>query len=155
MTNDEKRAAAQRTFGTLCSMLDNKNWSYKKNEEDLTITCTARGDDLPMELIIRVDEMRSLVSLLSYMPFRIKEEKRIDAAIALTIVNYKLVDGSFDFDLHDGTVIFRLTNSFRGSDLGEDVFEYMVLVSCQTIDDYNDKLLMLSLGNLDIDAFDK
>ena len=148
-----KAEAADKAYKTLCTMLDNKGWRYKKDNEGRVINCSARGEDLPMDIIIRVDEERSLISLLSRMPFDIKEEKKIDAAIAVTMVNSYLADGHFIYDLASGGIVFKMTSSFLGSELGELLFEYMLLVSCHTIDEYNDKFLMLSLGNLDIDAF--
>ena len=151
--SEAKLESAKKTFQTLCRMLDSRDWSYEKDEEALVIKCGARGEDLPMDIVIRVDKLRSLVSLLSQMPFEIKEDKRIDAAIALTMVNYQLADGSFDYDLKSGRIIFRLTSSFLGSELGEELFEYMLFISFHTIDEYNDKLFMLSLGKLDIEDF--
>ena len=43
-------------------------------------------------------------------------------------------------------IMFRMTSSSGESILGEDLFEYVILVSARTVDDYNDKFLMLSKG---------
>lgn len=144
---------AKYIFSTLCQALDKNDWRYKKDEEDLSIECGAQGDDLPIELKIRVDAERQLVLLISFLPFAISEEKRIDVAIAVSTINNVLVDGCFDYDVSSGKLLFRMTNSFMDSMLSEEVFTYLLLCSCKTIDDYNDKLLMLSKGLLSIEQF--
>ena len=144
---------AKATFETLCKALDNNKWNYKKDEENLTVKCGARGDDLPMDLVIEVDAERMVVILLSQIPFVFKEDKRIDAAIAVSAINNILAHGCFDYDVISGKMLFRMTNSFVDSKLGEEVFIYMLLASCKTVDDFNDKLLMLAKGMLSIEQF--
>lgn len=108
-----------------------------------------------MEITIRVDAERQLIMLLSHLPFVISEDKRLDVAIATSIANNGLVDGSFDFDITDGHMFFRMTSSLIESDIGSDLFTYMLMVSCRTIDDYNDRFLMLGKGMMSIEDFMK
>lgn len=150
---DEKLERAQKVYGTLCSTLDSHEWHYKKDEEKLSIDCGAQGEDLPMEITIKVDAERQLIMLLSHLPFVISEDKRLDVAIAVSAVNNKLVDGSFDYDIADGHMFFRMTSSFIESEIGNDLFTYMLMVSCHTIDEYNDKFLMLGKGMMSIEDF--
>lgn len=150
---DEKMISAQKNYVTLCSMLDDNNWHYEKDEAKLKINCSAQGDDLPMDIIIRIDPDRQLVILMSHLPFVVSEDKRVDVAIATSVINYKVVDGSFDFDMEDGHMFFRMTSSYVGSELSKEVFFYMLMCSFQTIDDYNDKLLMLAKNMLSLEDF--
>jgi hypothetical protein len=142
---------AKLAFATLCRTLEKNDWRYKKDEEALSIECGAQGEDLPMEFSVRVDADRMLVMLLSHMPFKIAEDKRLDVAIAVSAINNALVDGCFDYDVATGNMFFRMTNSIIESSLGEEVFAYMLFCSCQTIDEYNDKLLMVAKGILPIE----
>ena len=146
-------ARAQKVYETLCAALDHDDWHYKKDEEALTIECGARGEDLPMELLVKVDVDRMLVMLLSKIPFQIAEDKRLDVAVAVSVINNMLVDGSFDYDVASGRIFFRMTNSYIESNLGEEMFRYLVYCSCKTIDSFNDKLLMLSKGVLSLEQF--
>ena len=50
-------------------------------------------------------------------------------------------------------MFFRMTNSFMESKLGEEAFAYMLFCSCQVIDEYNDKFLMLAKGMVSIEQF--
>lgn len=147
---------ARNTFATICKMMDNQNWHYDKDESDpesLVINSGARGDDLPIDFRIIVDAGRQLVSLHSSMPFRISEEKRVDGAIACCMINYALANGCFDYDIKSGVVLFRLATSYRESLLSEELFSYVLNVSMQTIDEYNDKLLMISKGMITLEQF--
>lgn len=152
MTEEEARRA-KKTYDTLCGVLDSDELQYEKDEEKLTIRFGIRGEDIPMDILVRIDAERQLITLLSHLPFTISEEKRLEVAIAVSVVNYKLADGSFDFDVTDGHMFFRMTSSFIESDIGSELFNYMIAISLHTIDDYNDKFLMLDKGLISIEKF--
>ena len=148
MAEEKKVKLAKAAFKSLCEMLDEHDWHYSKDEDELKIKCGAQGDDLPMEIRIEVDVNRQLVMLLSQMPFSVPEDRRTALAVAVSAANSGMVDGSFDYDYLGGGIIFRLTSSFRDSLIGKDVFEYMLMCSCYTIDKYNDKFLMVAKNNM-------
>lgn len=143
MADEKEIRQAKAAYDTLCEMLKAEDWHYKSDDDNFTITCGARGEDLPIEVCIRVDPERLIVTLLSHMPFSIPEDKRVAIALAVSAVNYALVDGSFDYNIVDGTLLFRMTSSYRESLISTDMFKYMLYVSCKTVDDYNDKFLMV------------
>ena len=144
---------AQEVFRAVCNMLDSKEWNYKKDDDNFIIVKALQGEDIPMEFIIRVLPSQQIVVFTSVLPFKIEKEKWVDVAIACCSINYILLDGSFDFSIDDAIIKFRMTASYRDSLLNKELFEYMLLVSACTVDEYNDKLLMLSKGNLDIHRF--
>ena len=151
--SEANMAKAREVYDTLCRALDNMDWNYEKIEENLVIKSGVKGDDLPIDFIMRVNPKNEIVSFISFMPFKVEEEKRFDVALATCIANYGMVDGSFDFDLADGSLLFRLTSSYRESTLGEELFEYMIMVSANTIDHYNDKFLAISKGLITLEQF--
>ena len=151
--NEETKAMGQNVYETICAMFDQKGYHYERHDEDHLITCTVTGDDLPMDIIFVVRDERQIVQLISPMPFKIPEDKRVDTALALTVINDDLIDGSFDFDMSDGRISFRLTASYIESILGKELFEYMLMVSASTVDEYNDKLFMIAKGMLSFDQF--
>lgn len=143
MADEKEIKQAKVAYDTLCEMLNEHKWHYEEDKENLVISCGAQGEDLPIKFLIRVDAERQIIALMSYLPFSIPEDKRVDIALAVSAINYVLADGSFDFNFVDGTLLFRMTSSFRASLLGKDVFEYLLFVACKTVDDYNDKFLMI------------
>ncbi len=146
-------AKAKEMYDTLCKALDEREWHYDKHEEDMVVTCGVSGDDIPMRLIIRIMPERQLAQVLSPLPFDIPEDKRVDVAMALTMVNDRLANGSFDFNLAEGSTVFRLTTAFMDSTLSTEVFNYMVGVTAATVDEYNDKIMMLCKGMIELSAF--
>ena len=149
----EDMVKALEVYSTICSMLDNKDWRYEKLDDKLMIKSGVKGDDFPIDFFMRVNPRNEVVSFISFLPFNVPEDKRVDLAIAICSANYGLVDGSFDFDITDGSIMFRLTSSYKDSALGEDLFEYMLMVSASTIDEYNDKFFMISKGMLPLEQF--
>lgn len=153
MSSEVNMELAKRTFDTLVNMFETRNLKYDKNEEELIVRSGIKGDDLPIDFIVVVKPRNEVVQFLSKLPFNMPEDKIIDGAIAASAANYGLVDGSFDYNIMDGSIIFRLTSSYRDSILSEDLFEYMIMVSAATIDEYNDKFFMLAKGMIDIQKF--
>lgn len=155
MTDEKKLKTARNVFNTLCGMLDEKDFHYEIHEEDLVVTFGMTGEDIPMQFVVNIDATRDLVRVLSMLPFTFEEDKRVDAAVATCQINYRLADGSFDFDYKTGRVIFRMTSSYKDSLISMEVFEYMIAVASFTIDEYNDKLLMLAKGMIPVEEFFK
>ncbi|MBQ4112373.1 MAG: YbjN domain-containing protein [Clostridia bacterium] len=152
MAENNMRKAVE-VYNTVCSMLDNIGWKYEKVEEKLMIRSGVKGDDLPIEFVVMVKPKNEVVQLLSAMPFNMPEDKRVEGALAICTANYGLIDGSFDYDLSDGQIVFRLTSSYRDSLLSEELIKYMVMVSAGTIDKYNDRFFMLAKGMITIEQF--
>ena len=150
MSNNER---ASNIYNGICEVLDGKGWRYTKKEDQYVIILSVTGQDLEMDLIIKVDDDRELVSIVSPMSFAMSEDKLIEGAIATCAATYKLADGSFDYDIHTGKIYFRLTSTYRGCEIGEGLLEYMVDVSLSTIDRYNDKFMALNKGYINIDSF--
>ena len=155
MTDEMKLKTAQNVYNTLCAMMDEKKFRYQKHVEDLVITFTMNGDDIPMDFIVNIDAKRQLVRVLSSIPVVFGETKRIEGAIATSQVNYSLADGSFDFDFKNGKVLFRMTACFLDSLVTKELFEYMLSIACHTVDEFNDKFLMLAKGHLPLEEFFK
>lgn len=155
MANEQEIKLAKNAFVTLCEMLDSQGWHYNRDDKNLTVKCGANGDDLPIDIRIKVNVEKQLVSLYSQLPFSVPEDDRVMMALAVSAANYNMVDGNFDYNISNGNIIFRLTSSFRESFVSKDMFEYMLYVSCSTVDNYNDKFFMLTKHTMSIDDFIK
>ena len=68
-------------------MLDYKGWHYERDEETLVVKSGVQGDDLPIQFLIVVNAEKELVQFLSKLPFSVREEKRVDLAVAICIAN--------------------------------------------------------------------
>ena len=153
MADEKMTALAARMYAQLCATLDNRNWRYEKDEEKKLVHFRVSGDDLPMNLIVIVDTDRQAVRVLAPLDYKMPEDKRMEGAIATCVASYGMVDGSFDYDLSNGRISFRMTASFRDSILGERLFAYLIDCSCAMVDQYNDKFLALGKGMISINDF--
>jgi len=81
------------------------------------------------------------------------EDKRMEGAIATCVASFGMADGSFDYDLAVGRIVFRMTASFRESVIGEGLFQYMISCACAMVDEYNDKFLAIDKGLMSINDF--
>lgn len=150
--SDELKTSAKAVFDALCRAMDADGWKYEADEDALSVHTAAKGDDLPVEIFIRIDEQRQIFYLRSPL-VSIPEGKRAEAARLICAMNYKIVRGCFDFDESDGELAFRLTTSFRGSILGAEVFTDLLMCACLTVDRYNDSVALYALGALSFDDF--
>ena len=155
MADDKKLAKAGIIFNTLCGKLDEMKVTYEIHEEDLVVTFVAKGNDLPMKFVLNIDAKRELIRLLSLIPAKFGGEKKVEGAIATNQVNFKLADGSFDFDYETGLIMFRMTSSYVDSLISGELFGYMVTIALLTVDEYNDKFLLLSRGMMKLEDFFK
>lgn len=144
---------AKRVFETLCASIENRGWHFRKEEELLLVHFGVTGDDIPMRFIMVVDAERQLVRIMSRLPFKMDEDNRIEGAIATCVATNRLANGCFDYDITDGSITFRMTASYRESDIGEGLFLYMIDSSANIVDDYNDKFLALNKGLISIQDF--
>ena len=149
----DKINAAKAVYDTVCEALGDREWHFDADPEKMMIRTGVIGDDLPMDIVIDVNVGRQLLLVVSVLPMTVPEDRRVEMAVAISFINNILVDGSFGFDLKSGRIIFRLTSSFIESTIGKDAFQYMLSCSCSMIDEFNDKLMMISHGMLSADDF--
>lgn len=151
MTN-EKLAA--KTYHTLCKALDNMKWRYEKDEKGLIVRTSAVGDDLSMKLFIKVNADNSVMYLKSAMPFTVPEDKRDLFCRAAIVANWQMLNGSFEMDVSDGYLAFKLVVPFMNTDVSVEVCNYMIKVSCSMVDKFNDKFKDLADGKMTLSEFE-
>jgi hypothetical protein len=150
---EDTKVRAKRIIDNICEELDAHDWHYNKIEEKNMILSGAKGDDLPIDITFIADEKLEIIILLSELPIEIPDSKRIETALAVTMLNNILIDGSFDYHIEKGKIYFRMTTSFADTDPSKELMFRMILTSCSIVDDYNDRFLMLSKGFLSLEDF--
>lgn len=153
MADQNNLELTKRTYATLCAALDERQWKYRRNDEEMALEYIVEGDDMPMRFVIRFDGERALMRMFSPMPLSVREDKRLEVAVAVSMINYKLVVGCFDLDMNDGELRFRVSNSFRDSVLSPEVFLFLLSLGIQVVERYNDKLFMLATGVISLEKF--
>lgn len=133
--------------------LDKRKFTYTPKDDEMVIILTVHGEDLPQPTIIRVLDDRKVVQVLSPIPSKIPEDKRADAAIAVAVANYGLINGSFDLDMSDGEIRYRVAQGFMDCDFPMELANYIMQIVFFTTDKYNDRFFMLGKGMLSLADF--
>ena len=155
MSYEYTASAAKAMFGSLCTALDNRGWKYRRNEENLSVHFGVNGDDLPMDFLILVSKEVPFLQLYSQLPFTVPEDKRVEMAVAVAVSNFGCPNGSFEFDLSGGKILYKLPQYFADSLIGDGCIQYMISLACQMVDQYNDRFMMLSKGMMSLTDFIK
>lgn len=151
MDNNEKMTdselmQARNAFEAICEAMDSYDLSYEKDEEDLSVHLILNGDYMPIALDFQVIPDRELIRMISPMPFTVPRERRLEMAVAVTLINPRILNGCYDLNLNTGTMYFRLIHSFSGSDASVEAIRYLISITNCTENLYNDKLIMVKQG---------
>ena len=111
------------------------------------------GGELPQRVFFRVFDDRDMFQVLSVLPDPIPEDRRVDAAVAVAIANYGIINGCFDLDMTDGEIRFRLTQCYKGLEPGEDLIDFALGVTVFTTDKYIGMFHKLGSGKMSPEQF--
>ena len=148
-----KKERAEAVFQGIVSALNRRDWNFKQDPENFVISFGVRGNDLPVKLLIRVDWEAEKIRVTSPMTFKMKEDKRVIGTMAVAIINYALSVGAFSMNMSDGEIVYDLNTPYIDSTLTEDVYESLIDLTVNTVDNYNDRLFAMNMGLLDVDEF--
>lgn len=135
---------AQALYKDVCKALKSEGWSFQEHEKDFVITTGARGDDLPIPVIININGDTGNLSIYSELPFSIPENVRNRLAVAINIINFSIVNGCFDYDYNTGRVVFRICQYYRDCEPGVEAIMHLLMTACITTDKFNDRLLYIA-----------
>lgn len=156
MATEKQKKAATAVFNTITKHLDAADLKYKVLEamgDDYMINLNMRGDDLPISLYIIVEADKELIMVKAPEYTSFSQDKIDLAAKAVCFLNDSIVDGCYVLDINDGHIMWNATSSYRGSLIGEEVISYLIGISVTTLDSYNELLMMLNMGILNLDSF--
>lgn len=151
----EKQAEGKKVYDALVAYLNSINLIFEteKKEDRYVIKFNMSGDDIPMRFFLYVVPEKQHLTIHSPQPVTFAEDKIDLACKALCAINYRLTDGDFQIDVRDGEVMYNMINCYAGCQVGEDLFNYMLGMSINIVDEFNDQLLALSKGLIELDAF--
>lgn len=135
-------------YDLLCNTLNEMGWRYERDKSKLSVETMVQGEDIPIRYFIQIVPDVQLLQIYSHMPFTVPEDKRLEMSYILNCINSKLVDGSFDFNIDNGGLLFRVTSSFIDSEIGNLVFTYAIQITAAVVDEYNDKLYEYAEGKI-------
>lgn len=145
--------AAKRAYQAIITMMQNDDLKFGRDDDALRIETAFSTDDIDVRLTFMVDTERDLVRVFSSLPFKFPEDKRVEGAVATCVANHGMIDGAFDYDFQDGEILFKMADSYRGSDFSEENARYMLKITLSTVDNYNDRFFALAKGFITLSDF--
>lgn len=130
------KTLAAKNYRTLLEAVEANDWKCKHDDSALKISYGVNGDNLHMEFTITVIPEKQLVSLHSDLPCKFPPKMTAIGAMVICAANYSLSDGNFDFNVDNGSVSFKMTESYRGGILAIDAYKYLLNYSAWAVDKF-------------------
>lgn len=153
--SQERMEAGRKVFQQMVSYLRNEmnlNFEEYEREDRFGIEFNMSGDDLPMKFFIDIRPGNAVVKIRSSLPVKFDGDKLELGCQAVTVINYRLSVGRFYIDPRDGEVIYDLVSYYSGSRVNNKLFEALIGISVNIVDEFNDKLLLLAKDMYTLDA---
>lgn len=142
MAADKKQIkAALKVAKIIRKHLDGRKWNYSVSSDELEFSFGVNTDALPFYYRIAVDAAKEVVYLSAKQNVFVPESKRIVMAMGICAINDHLVDGSFDFNVGDGSMLFRLVASYHDAEIGDAMVNYLINVAHSTFEDVNKSII--------------
>ena len=134
----------------ICEILDEFEIKYERNDDVFEIKTGLVGEDLPIFLLIKVIVNENLISLQSYFPFDIPIRCRNYISLAVSIANFGLFGGNFDFDYFHCNLFYRHTINYLDSVISKDAIIYLIKYGVSVIENYNDKFEQVTKNGITV-----
>lgn len=128
----------------IADALEEKNMPCEKHEDMLIIRSWSLSKD-PIVFCMVIDEKRGNVTFFSKYKFNVPEEKRIEGAAAVCKICFR-VNGTFDYDLTDGSIQYRLTTWYKYAPLTVGHIKCTIDIGLATVILHEDKLYSFAKG---------
>ena len=133
--------------------LDNDDWHYDFDAERTMIKTgiNLKSKIKSSRILIDIKENSYIVYLIS--PINGDKENPAEIIKYLTMANYGLINGNFEFDVRDGEIRYKTFVNCEGLEsLSEEVIRDSVYVGCAMMDRYGDGIASLAFGYSDAET---
>lgn len=151
MSLDIQQKHAKQAYQLILDALEDRKWQYHADDENQRVAFSVSNNQITMHFLISSETEGQYISLLSFFPFCIEENKKVEIALAISYINYSIINGHFDMDLDEGRVLFRMATIFDGSLLSKDVVQYMIDCAGSTVNQYYNSLSQINEGAMTVD----
>ncbi|MBI2276858.1 MAG: YbjN domain-containing protein [Dechloromonas sp.] len=116
------------------------------DEADALIVTDINGDHGTWRVFTQITEAEDerYIVIHAHLPARIPEDHRLKVAELLTRINYDLIQGNFELNFDDGSVLFKTTLDLADGVLTQAMFERIYEINGQTMNQYY--ALIMSVG---------
>ena len=138
-----QRKQAEAVYDTVCRALEGMGMKILKDRnEDGSLVAVSRviSDEFKLTLILMVRHQIDTITLIAGLPLTVPLKLRMWMAAAVCTVNGAIFEGNFNYDMEAGSVLYRLTENYLDTQIGEKQIRSMVTKAVRTIDIYGIKM---------------
>jgi hypothetical protein len=117
-------------------LLAEEGWSFEEAEDEPVLRLGFAGESGRWLLYAVADEELSQSVFYSIYPDAVPPGRRLEVAQLVSRINYDLTIGSFDLDMEEGTLRFRTSLDFEGSEPDPTVIRTLALANVATMDQF-------------------
>ena len=150
---EDKLQKSKEIFDGFCEYLKSNDCRFNKDDENLVAFFIIKSDNIEIKFIAKAEVNRETLRIMAMLPVNFGSGKRIDGAMVTTIATSGMANGSFDYDISSGNVMFKIAESYMGSKISPAVYDYMVDCAMMTIAEYYGKFLAVSEGKMTVPEF--
>lgn len=143
----EAGTSAQDHYAALKGFLDTTDWEYTEAEDRPVVWAGFTSNHGEWRLYMAVAE-DGVVQVDSVLSQRVPEDRRVEMAHFLTLANYGLRLGGFQFDFTDGELRFHTSVDVEGTVLGEKMLRNLIFANLATMDRHYRAIMTVSYGNI-------
>lgn len=151
MATERQIALARENLATLCKTLDEDGINYNKDEQQLTVHTAVKGKNTDILVAIHFSPDVGVLAIMCPVNVEVPENYRGQFAIAVSRVNFAILEGGYDFNPQSGAVMYRLSTCYEESVLSEDAFRYLLFTAFKHSDEYHPALKTVAEKQLTVD----
>ncbi len=153
---ESKQSHAQNAYEMLCSTLQNMQWKFSRHDDRMEIITNAIGKAMRIDLHFYVNGERQLMYVKSPVHYKgddVWGNRAMLIGQAVNAANFAMLNGCFEYEEETGYLAYRMVIPFEGCRLSEEVCKYLVLLTCQMVDKYNQAFADLYSGKISLEQF--
>ena len=124
----------------LLQVRDTLGWQLEQLPGKLIWKTELAGASDTYTCYVQIDPDLGQLVLYGIVPYTVPPEDRVEAAVAITGINYGLAIGKFELDLTDGEQRYSTGIDVTGTRLDPVVLERLVAIAAEMLDTYTPML---------------
>lgn len=133
--------ATKNVVEQITSYLDSNHFVYTYHEEGqfFFLGFKLSGKLQTVSVFINIGDDEYVVN--ATLPLKVGSESLSDMALLFAAINYRLLKGSFNIDLSDGTLQYKVYEKCYSEELNEQQIKDSIMIPVAMIDDHSESIL--------------
>lgn len=128
------KQSAVDVYRLVCRIFDKNGFKYEADEANLAVASKFDGDDLPITIIIGVNDEKKTIQFICKMMFEVPLTHQNDIILALNDINSEIMYGRFVLNRENGWVTFEYSYIYRDAKVTEETLSLICTMMLKTTD---------------------